>query len=280
MTPRPASAGRRLIVHAGPPKTGSTSFHHYLKRNHELLEPHLVVPNELTGVPMSPLGRASIQFSLDPVPEAEAELRRAFADILTALPRGDLPVLLTHENLAGAMPGNAGEVRLFPMLPRIARVLLDEGDGFDMHFVLYTREKQSWLESVWAQAVFTDGYPDTLPDFLDETSGIADWGDLARRLADAVGPDRVTLLRLEDEAELLRPGQALLRIVGLDQSLLDQMHPLERPAMRRLNAGALEFLRRLNAVPLNPHARDKVVRLVASCQPLFSADLRPQGNLS
>ena len=86
--------------------------------------------------------------------------------------------------------------------------------------------------------------------------------------------------RLEDEAELLRPGQALLRIVGLDQSLLDQMHPLERPAMRRLNAGALEFLRRLNAVPLNPHARDKVVRLVASCQPLFSADLRPQGNLS
>ena len=77
MTPRPASAGRRLIVHAGPPKTGSTSFHHYLKRNHELLEPHLVVPNELTGVPMSPLGRASIQFSLDPVPEAEAELRRA-----------------------------------------------------------------------------------------------------------------------------------------------------------------------------------------------------------
>ncbi|MFT4013995.1 MAG: hypothetical protein QM682_11440 [Paracoccus sp. (in: a-proteobacteria)] len=280
-----SQAPRRLLVHVGLPKTGSTSFHHYIKRNAQVLAKDLVIPNELIGIPMRPIGRAAIAYSLSPDAPREADLRGAFADLLAALPDNGLPVLLTHENLAGAMPGNGGETRLFPMLPRIAAILTEMAPGFDPHFAYYSRPMPAWRESVWAQAVRTDGYCRTLPEFLAETAALetgpdAGWDALTARLAARIGADRVTRLPLEEERDPLRPGHALLRLAGLAPGMLAALAPLEQPAMARLNAGALEFLRQVNAAPLNPHARDKVVRLVARCQPLFNADFRPQGNLS
>ncbi|GLK62606.1 hypothetical protein F8A10_02210 [Paracoccus kondratievae] len=273
-------AARRLTVHVGVQKTGSTAFHHFIKLNSARILRHLVVANELINIQTRALGRAAIAFSLNPDAGTEAALRRTFAGILAALPAGDQPVLLTHENLAGAMPGNGGETQLFPMLPRIARLLVKEAQGFDLSFVCYTRRQEQWLESVWAQAIRTDGYTGTYAQFLQETAGIAGWNDLTARLADAIGADRLLCLAVEEEEHRLKPGCRLLRHAGLPDEEIAALEPLDQPVMARLNAGALEFMRQVNAAPLNPHARAKIARLVTRCQPLFNADFRPQGNLS
>lgn len=270
---------RRLIAHVGVQKTGTTSLQRHLQRNAQALADRLVVLTPQEGTPMRPLGRAAIAYSLRPAPDTEDALRLAITDVLDGIPDNGLPVLLSHENLAGAMPGNGGETRLYPALPRIAALLATQAKDFAVELVFYSRNMDRWRPSVWAQAVRTDGYADTLERFLDQTAGLPGWGDLARRLAEGLGADRVTRLRLEDEPDPVRPGALLLAHAGLSEAEIAALQPLDAPSMERLNPGSTEFLRRLNGLALNPHARDRVADLVARTQPLFNADYRPAGTL-
>lgn len=265
---------RRLIVHVGVQKTGSTAIQRHLCRNADALDGHLLFRTPEEGSPMRPLGRASVAFSLAPTDAGARALRGAFRCVLETLPANDLPVLISHENLAGAMPGNGGETGLYPRLPQIAALLAQEASEFSVEFVLYTRNQKAWRPSVWAQAVRTDGYRRSLAEFQAETAGLAGWGDLVRRLGATVA---VTRFRLEDEADAARPGRQLLRHAGLDDALIDTLRPLDGPANSRLNGGATEFLRRLNGLALNPHAHGRIVDLVARAEHLFAADPSPQG---
>lgn len=219
---------------------------------------------------MRPLGRAAIAFSLQPSEERAAALKLAFRAVLDALPPGDVPVLISHENLAGAMPGNGGETRLYPALPQIAALLLAEARGFAADFVIYTRHRKSWRPSVWAQAVRTDGYERSLAEFETETADLPGWGDLIRRMTAETGI-RLARFRLEDEADPSRPGRQLLRHAGLDDARIDALEPLDGPTNSRLSDGAIEFLRKLNGLALNPHAHVRVADLVARNEHLFTA---------
>lgn len=266
---RPAPGLRRLIVHPGVQKTGSTAVQRHLRRNEAALSRHLVLRTPEERSAMRPLGRAAIAFSLAPCAPAEAGLRQAFRAVLDGLPPNGLPVLLSHENLAGAMPGNGGETRLYPALPVIAAILKDEARGFASEFVLYTRAQAAWRVSVWAQAVRTDGYRRDLAAFEAETAGLPGWDDLFDRMAATTGATR---LRLEDETDRARPGRQLLRHAGLSDAVIDGLAPLDGGANPRLNDNATEFLRRLNGLSLNPHAHGRVVDLVARARHLFAAD--------
>lgn len=267
---------RRLILHLGVQKTGSTAIQRHLRRNAQALAGHLVVRTPEEGSPMRPLGRAAIAYSLDPSKDRAQALRLAFRCLLDTLPAGDVPVLVSHENLAGAMPGNGGETGLYPHLPRIAALLAQEARELAADFVIYTRNQKAWRPSVWAQAVRTDGYTRSLLEFETETADLPRWGDLIRRMTAELG-DRVTRFRLEDETDPLRPGRQLLRHAGLDEAMIDALPRLEGPSNSRLNDGATEFLRRLNGLSLNPHAHGRIVDLVARAQHLFAADPSSQG---
>lgn len=259
---------RRLIVHLGVQKTGSTAIQRHLRRNADALAGHLVIRTPEEGSPMRPLGRAAIGYSLAPDADRAQALRLAFRAVLDTLPGNGLPVLVSHENLAGAMPGNGGETRLYPALPQIAALLMAGAQDFAVDFVVYTRNQKAWRPSVWAQAVRTDGYRRSLVEFEAETADLPGWGDLVRRLGAQVG---VTRFKLEDEMHPTRPGRQLLRHAGLADALIDTLEPLDGPANSRLNGGATEFLRRLNGLSLNPNAHGKVVDLVARTGHLFTA---------
>lgn len=272
---------RPLILHAGVQKTGTTSLQRFLRLSAPALADRLVIRTPEEGTPMRPLGRAAIACSLDDGPDARRRLADAFSDVLDRLPSGPQPVIISHENLAGAMPGNGGETRLFPALPGLMTQLfpLAEARGFAPHLAIYTRRMADWLPSVWAQAVRTDGYAHDLTHFRDQTADLPGWGDLIRRLQGALGADRVTRLRLSAETDPDRPGLQLLALAGLEPACTASLPPLEGRAMERLNAGSTEFLRRLNALALNPHARDKVAGLVARSQSLFAAQAPSEGTL-
>ncbi|MFV0383920.1 hypothetical protein [Paracoccus sp. (in: a-proteobacteria)] len=263
---------RRLIVHLGVQKTGSTAIQRFLRQNADALAPLLIVRTPEEGTPMRPLGRAAVTYSLRPSSDSAKALQIALEDALQTLPDNDLPVLLSHENLAGAMPGNGGETRLYPALPDIAALIAKTASGMTVDFVVYSRNMKIWKESVWAQAVRTDGYPRKQVAFMSEIADMPGWGDLLSRLSNAVGSDRVTRFKLEDETCPRHPGRQLLRHAGLSDGQIDALSPLEGASMQRLSASSTEFLRRLNGLSLNPHARGKVAELVARTQPLFAAD--------
>lgn len=274
-------AGRRLVLHLGVQKTGTTSLQRFLKLNADALSDLLVIRTPEEGTPMRPLGRAAIAASLGDGSDLRKALKVAFEDVLDSLPDGSQSVLISHENLAGAMPGNGGETRLYPALPQMMQQLdnVARARGFNAHFVFYTRRMQAWKPSVWAQAVRTDGYAGTRAEFMAEVEGLPGWGDLERRLAKQLGPDRVTRLALEAETDPDRPGLQLLALAGIPADRAAALAPLQSRAMERLNDGSTEFLRRLNGLALNPHARGRIVDLVTRSQHLFTADMPSEGTL-
>ncbi|MCQ0969673.1 hypothetical protein MLD63_04425 [Paracoccus sp. TK19116] len=267
-------AGRRICIHLGVQKTGSTSIQRHLALNEAALADRLVLRLPVEGGPLRPLGRAAVAFSLSRDDASRAALAEAIAVVRENLPDGDLPVLLSHENLAGAMPGNGGETGLFPGLPDIIWMLEEGFSGLTVDYVVYSRRMGQWKPSVWAQAVRTDGYKGTWEAFQAETATLPGWQNLIRRIQ-AVAPGRVTHLRLEDEIDPAHPGALLLAHLGLNAGEIAALHPLDGRSMQRLPDATTEFIRRLNGLAMNPHARYKVAELAARVPQLFNPDYRP-----
>ncbi|MBU2958543.1 hypothetical protein Q4511_06010 [Paracoccus sp. 1_MG-2023] len=269
---------RPLIFHIGVQKTGTTSVQRFLEQAAPRIADRVIIRTPEEGTPMRPLGRAAVAYSLAPGKDLREALVAALDDVLDTIPEGHQPVLISHENLAGAMPGNGGETGLYPVLPRLLKQLdkVAQGRGFRPCYVFSSRAMDDWLPSVWAQAVRTDGYDGSWDDFRAATADLPDWPNLQRRIANAVGEDRVTRLQVEECPDIAR---RLLTIAGLPQHVVDALPDLEVRAMERLNPNATEFLRQLNRLDLNPHARDRVAELVARKQHLFTADAPSEGTL-
>lgn len=271
---------RRFVVHIGAPKTGSTSVHHFLRDNEAALAADLVVRIPAPGTPMQRLGRAAIAFSLAPGDDSRDDLSAAFRAVLDDLPDDERPVLISHENISGAMPGNGGETGLFPMLPRILTVLDGVlGKTARVDYALSTRARKDWLPSVWAQAVRSDGYCGHWPGFAAETADLPGWGDLLRRLRKVVPARRLHHLPMEKTPDPQRPGAPLLALAGVADAKIRALSPQTARRMERLPDAATEFIRRLNERDLNSRARWLVSELVAKNPSLFNADYRPEGTL-
>jgi hypothetical protein len=263
---------RAVTLHIGVQKTASTALHHFLRRNADALAEQMVVRMPVQGTPAQRMGRAAVDLSLDPTPEREAHLVRQIEALRNEIEPGDLPVLVSHENLPGAMLGNPGVTTLYPMLERLLALYDRHLAPFAPRFALYTREIGAWKRSVHNQAVKTDGYAGTWEDFAAETTDCGDWTSLADRMRAAIGADRAAVFALEDEPDPARPGQQLLRFAGLTQAQITALSPLTWRSNQSLNPGALEFMRRVNAADLGPQPRRKVMQIVIDNPGLFAPD--------
>jgi len=269
---------RAVTLHIGVQKTASTALHHLLHRNADALAEQMVVRIPVQGTPAQRMGRAAVDFSLDPTPDREAQLVAQIEALRDEIAAGDLPVLVSHENLPGAMLGNPGVTTLYPMLERLVALYDHHLAPLVPRYALYTREMAAWKRSVHNQAVKTDGYAGTWDDFTAETADCGNWNSLASRLRAAVGEDRVAVFALEDEPDQMRPGQQLLRYAGLTEAQIAALSPLTWRSNQSLNPGALEFMRQVNAAGLAPQPRNKVMQIVMDNQALFAPDAPGQGS--
>lgn len=267
-------SARSLTVHLGVQKTASTAFHHLLHRNEGRLSGRLTVRTPAPNTPTRAAARAAIAYSLAP----DAAHRATLADRITSLrdellAAGPAPILVSHENLAGAMPGNGGEVKLYPQIGTILALLAEHLAPFTPRFAFYTRDMAAWKRSVHNQAVKTDGYAGTWDDFATETAACGDWDEMRARAEAAVGADNLAFFKLEDEPDPMRPGQQLLAWAGLSSGEIAALEPLASKPNESLNPGSLEFMRQINRVGLAPTPRTKVMQLVTRQQALFAPSL-------
>lgn len=259
-----------MIVHCGVQKTASTSLHHFLQRNADALAGTLDVFTPVKGSLTRRLGRAAMQFSLDPSPERRAVLTGLASSLRDLLLEGDGPALVSHENLLGAMIGKGGVVTLYPEMERIVALLDRALAPLVPDYAIYTRDMAAWKPSVHQQAVRSDGYTGSLADFLTETEACGTWDELEARMGAQLGKDRLRVFRLEDERDQGRPGAQLLGFAGLRKDRIEALSPLRGRSNPRLNGGALEFLRLVNQLGLEAKVRARIVDLVASNQSLFA----------
>lgn len=258
---------RRVIVHCGAQKTGSTALHHFVQKNQETLQPFVRILTPKKGSLTREVGRLCGLYSLDPQAHL-AELETALTALRDEILNTHGTCIVSHENICGAMMGRAGVRSLYPMLPEILTLMDTVLAPLAPEYVFYTRDMAPWKVSVHNQAVKSDRYQGTLDTFLAETRDSETWDALALRLQ-----GRLRMFRLEDEPDRARPGQQLLRMAGVPQAALDGLAPVQGARNVSLNAGALEFMRQLNGLDLGPAAMRQVGNLIKTNQSLF-ADAR------
>lgn len=263
---------RRLVIHCGVQKTASTAIHHFVHRNWNALSGSLDLFMPEAKSPTRKLGRTSALYSLGE--KSEADLVAAASRLMADISKNDRTVLISHENLPGAMLGRSGVKTMYPKIERILTLLDQQFAPFQPEYVFYTREMNAWKNSVYNQAVKSDKYPGSRDEFLTETRDCGSWKELSERVTAIVGPDRCHFYALEDEVDPSKPGQQLLKFAGVSDAGLAKLDPISGRRNESLNAGALEFVRRLNALKLPRDARRSVVKMIQQSQSLFVSDER------
>lgn len=204
---------RRILLHPGFHKTGTSSIQHLLWSNRETLAPQvgLVMLRHL-----KPVVKICAGFSKTRNPLALVDLADALQPALAEIDTPDL--VISCEGLAGHLPGWPGVVDYSAAPPTVAYVcgyLAERFPQAQVQVVLTIRTRDAWLYSTWRHHLL--GHRLTLgrDEFAAQYAGAADLGAAARDVAGAVNCP-VTSLQLEDmQAHPLGPGGALLDLLDL-----------------------------------------------------------------
>ncbi len=265
-----ASGPRRVILHCGFRKTGTTTIQNFLRLNADALPSGLAVSarDEITlpyrRAVLDDL-RAAGRSSRAKVDRAAAELCRHWAKATAET------VLISDENLFGNDMITPDGRTIFDLAAEYLPILERHFAGVpDVQFVFYTRNRSAWLRSAYNQAVKRRGVTDTEDDWIAALPTSLDWETgLATIRAALSAPVHVFAMEddLAGDAPLL--GRALFKLAGIEDAALDAMARPPR-ANESLKPNVLDFMRHLNALDIPLDARRKVGRLVEAHQDLFA----------
>ncbi|TNF62698.1 MAG: hypothetical protein EP307_06395, partial [Rhodobacteraceae bacterium] len=224
---------RKVVIHLGFHKTGSTTVQQTLQRNRALLRPVLAVALRPS---MRDVLSAARAFSVTGEAFDRARFAARAALMLQDLPQMKRRVLcLSAEELAGHLPGRPGvrdygaAVPLAQDLAHAAAALFPQAE---IAFFVMTRDPAAWLDSAYWQHVKSSSMTMDIATFRSRFAGAARLDDIAVRIARATGLP-VHGARLEEAARLPQgPAQPLLDLCEVPEDLRARM-VWPAPANRR-----------------------------------------------
>lgn len=230
-------AGRRLLLHVGLPKSGTSYLQSVLRNNIDAIRTDGValVPERRPGTFQLTLQVRGLLREQDP-PQAHRALDR----FERKLSRCTAPTaLLTQEALA-------------PTTPEQAQALLARADGREVHVVITARDFARQLSSAWQQRIkdrHTYSFIDLVTAIRNQEEPALDlWRnqDLPRIVANwcsITSPERVHLVtspRPGTDGNLL---ERFCRVLGVDAARLDLQGEVRNASIGYVQA---ELLRRVN----------------------------------
>ena len=219
--------GRRVIVHAGFHKTGTTSAQHCLRANSKHIYPRsaLVFPVHLANG----AARMAIRHSRFKT----AALLDQFGDdlraVLTTIEPKNRCVLITDEKLAGRMPGRDGHTgyEATPaLMARAEDVICDVfGHEADVVFLFTTRDHSDWLRSTYTHNLRTTRLVMDEAEYMQTYASAANLVDVTEAVAKAV-TGTVYTIDLEDLAHAdENPARHLIGLFELPAHLRKHLKP-------------------------------------------------------
>jgi len=259
---------RRIILHPGFHKTGTSSIQATLRANRPALKPHVVLRLRWH---MEDLLHATRGYSTwrDPISLLKAEHR--FETMLDGLPR--MPrrtLLISAEELAGHLPGR-GDLDDYSAAPELldmfCQTLKRRFPRAEIVIYLSSRASEDWLTSAYWEHVKASSMTLDLETFTARYAPAAKLdeaiAEITRRL-----PCPVNHAALEDCQDLpLGPATPLLNLCDLPRDLMAQL-TLPPPANTRLPDDVLQALLDAN----RQHADDPQARRSAKTAILEQAD--------
>lgn len=262
----PWTGPKRIIVHAGLRKTGTTSIQNFLSLNAARLP---------EGVAVSPRDDLTKPWRKAVAADIEKPDRRAVQRAAKALGAAVQDIsadvlVISDENLIGQSVVAPDGRDIFDLAATYLPMIETALHGAQIEFVIYTREQDRWLKSAWAQGVKRSGIADSFENWRSRLPRIDAQEGLARVRSALNSPLHV--FAMEDDLDGPAPliGRALFGVAGLDDATLASFEPAQR-SNESLPETALGFLLKLNALELGKTDRRRVARLVEDHPELFAS---------
>ncbi len=232
---------RRIILHTGFHKTGTTSMTATLRTNRPALKRQVAMrlPAQMRELISATRGYSTWR---DPLTLIKAETRfHALLDDLPPMPRRTL--IITSEELGGHLPGR-GDLMDYSAMPIILysfwSIAHAKFPQADIQIYLSTRNQADWLVSAYWQHVKSSSMTLDLDGFLERFHTAGDLTAMANEIASRV-PCPTHHTALEDSKHLpLGPADPILDFCDIPQDVRTALvaAPLEniRPDMDTLLA--------------------------------------------
>lgn len=235
---------RRVYLHVGSPKSGTTYLQRVLHHNREHLADHGVLVAGRTHVELVHAGFVIREDArLERLPERAAGAWDRIVQEVRAFP-GEAAVI-SYELMAGARR-------------RQARAAIDRFEGLEVHVVITTRDLGRAVPSAWQERLkFALDVPLGQWQPPGEAKGPrAEWGwrtmdpaSVAARWGADLPADRVHIVTAPRRGQPRELWDRFASACGLDQIEIDLDIP---PANESLGAKAAEVLRKVNEQDLGP----------------------------
>ena len=217
----------RVIVHAGFHKTGSTTIQRFLRNNRKELSPRvqLLLPFRLG----KGAARLAMRHSRFRTPQLLDEFAAEMCETLAPIdPARDL--VLSHENLAGRMPGRDGQKGYDcapELMARLAVILRAHfGPDADIRFCFLTRAPDSWLKSLWLHNLRVSRLQQDLHEFRAEITPLDTTPETLALIEQVIAPASLHTVALEQcVAPRFGPAQLLIDQLDLPQEVRTKLAP-------------------------------------------------------
>ena len=234
---------RRIVLHAGFHKTGTSTVQQVLRANRSVLQPEVAV--RLKGQ-MTDLMHATRGYSTwrDPLTLAKATTRfGAVLDGLVLMPRRVL--VISAEELSGHMPGRAklADYSAAPiLLQRFSEEISARFPKAEQVICFSTRDPDAWLKSAYWEHVKSSSMMLDYDTFIDTYRYAADFEHIIALVRNSVNVD-VYDIPLEACSDLpLGPADPLLDFCDISNELRMKLIPVPAKNQRMDDAVLLALL--------------------------------------
>ncbi|WP_299566311.1 hypothetical protein [uncultured Sulfitobacter sp.] len=246
---------RRIVIHAGFHKTGTSTVQQVLRANRKALMPALAL--RLKGQ-MTELMHATRGYSTYGTDAALDKVGRRFDALLAGLP--GMPrrtLLLSAEELSGHMPGR-GSLVTYEAAPVLSYLFWERAKAAypeaPVIFCFSTRAPEAWLRSAWAEHVKSSAMTLDFKTFCDRYPRAPALDGIVQDVTSRV-PAPVHSYRLEDCATLpLGPADPVLDLCDIPAEIRHTLIP-QPPQNTRVSDDTLAAL-----LDANRRYRDRETR--------------------
>ncbi len=207
---------RRIFVHIGPHKTGSTAIQRCLAANHAVLA--LAGLNYMHSKTLHDAGMLLAKESFE---EAEALLNLVAREISTSDAR---TVLLSQEDFCGDLPGRSRRKAIYPKLAKNLRIIARAFSPHQVVFVFFRRDEEQWLESCYHQHLRYRTFFSDFGTFRAHFEQFTLWEDQLRSAKSIFGDSLQILPYVKDPDAGMK---SLLGIAGFSDLLLPNLPKVE-----------------------------------------------------
>ncbi|WP_171125355.1 MULTISPECIES: hypothetical protein [unclassified Ruegeria] len=222
---------RRILLHLGLHKTGTTAAQSFLFENRELIWPHfaLVLPYRTRN---SGLSRAATNHSVYGLAGTLSEFERQISAFLDTLDFGEKRgLIVSEENFAGLRPSRNLE-QGYAAAPELAASLVNavrhrfSGQEVEITVYLSLRQRGSWLRSLWAHDLQRMRQVQDFETYCESMEPLAPLQATVDRISEAL-PNVTVLSEWLEDLQKLRfgPGAPFADFLDLHQEKANLLAP-------------------------------------------------------